>query len=56
MLFVPDIAEDWSVKAVTAVFDLTTGTPPIDSTVPVPKSPLFLEKSLETNLSTLHNW
>ena len=57
MLFAPEIADDkFCPKTSTAVFDLTIGTPPIDRTVPLPKSPLSDEKSLFTNLSTLANW
>ena len=48
-------ADEVSVNASTAVFDLITGTPPIATTVPLPKSPLFAEKSLETSLSTFAN-
>ena len=57
MLLVPEIDADKSVANTScAVFDFTIGTPPIDNTVPFPKSPLSLEKSLFTNLSTLANW
>ena len=45
-----------ATSLIASVFDFTTGIPATETTVPVPKSPLFLEKSLETNLSTLHNW
>ena len=52
MLFAPETADELSAKALTQVLDLITGTPPIATTEPLPKSPLLAEKSLLTSLST----